>query len=113
MPKLSEGVKYDEGKPRYDLLPPYALSQLVAVYTFGAKKYDDDNWRLGMKWRRVFGAILRHLWAFWGGEETDPESNVPHLAHAAWGCFTLLDYMRYRREFDDRPSADETPRTSR
>jgi hypothetical protein len=43
--ELKEGTKYDGGKLRYDLIDAYALEQLAAVYTFGAKKYEDDNWR--------------------------------------------------------------------
>jgi hypothetical protein len=56
----------------------------------------------GIGWKRVFGAAMRHLWAFWKGEEIDPESGLPHLAHAAWNIFTLLNYAKYRREYDDR-----------
>jgi hypothetical protein len=105
-----EAVKFDAEKARYDLVPTHALEMLVAVYTFGARKYDDNNWRKGMKWHRVFGAIMRHLWAFWSGEDNDIESGLPHLAHAAWGCFTLLDYLEYRKEFDDRWTKDTDDR---
>jgi len=39
------GVKYDSGKPDYTLLPLDALEQVVEVLTFGAAKYDRDNWK--------------------------------------------------------------------
>ena len=97
-----EGVKYDTGKARYDLLPAVPLQQLVDIYTFGAGKYADHNWRKGLAWSRVFGALMRHLWAFWRGEDNDPESGLPHLAHAAWGCFTLLEYSNIHGNLDDR-----------
>ena len=100
--KLAQGIKYDEGKLRFDLIPGDALEELAIIYTFGARKYEDNNWRKGMLWSRVFGAIMRHLWAFFRGQDLDPESGRPHLAHAAWGCFTLLNYMKTRKEFDDR-----------
>lgn len=100
--RLAEGTKHDGEKLRYDLISPIGLEAIAAVYTFGAKKYEDHNWRKGIKWSRVFAAIMRHLWAWMRGEEFDPESGLPHLAHAAWGCFTLLDYARTRRNFDDR-----------
>lgn len=98
----SEGVKHDADKARYDLIPAYPLDELVKVYTFGATKYADHNWRKGLAWSRVFAAIMRHLWAFWRGEDNDPETGLPHPVHAAWGCFTLIEYMRFNTEGDDR-----------
>lgn len=100
--KLDGGVKYDSGKPRIELIPSMPIRELAKVYTMGAEKYEDDNWRKGMKWGRVYGALQRHLLAFWEGEEQDQESGLSHLAHAMWGCVTLLWYSVYRREFDDR-----------
>jgi len=77
------GQKYDKDKPRYDLIPLKALEQTVGVLTYGAKKYAPENWRRVEGWRRrYFGAALRHLFAWWGGEKTDPESGHPHMAHA-------------------------------
>jgi hypothetical protein len=102
MTDLSKGKKDDQGKLRYDLIPPVALEELVKIYTHGAAKYGDHNWEKGLSWSRVFGAIMRHLWAFWKGEDYDPESELSHVAHAAWGCFTLLTYMKEHRKLDDR-----------
>ena len=99
---MEEGRKNDTGKLRFDLLPVRALEQVAEIYTYGATKYDDNNWRRGLQWGRVFGALMRHMWAFWRGEDVDEESGLPHLAHAAWGCLTLLDYMETHRELDDR-----------
>lgn len=102
MEQASTGVKFDQGKLRYDLVPAGPLKALAEVYTFGAGKYADNNWRKGLAWGRVYGAIMRHLWAFWRGEDTDPESGLPHLAHASWGVFTLLEYSQTHTELDDR-----------
>lgn len=99
---MTEGRKDDMGKLRYDLIAAGPLEELAKVYTYGANKYEDNNWRRGLKWGRVFGAVMRHMWAFWRGEDLDKESGLPHLAHAAWGCFTLLDYTKTQRKFDDR-----------
>ena len=55
-----------------------------------------------MRWGRVYAAIQRHLWQFWAGEDDDEESGMQHLAHAAWGCFTLMDYTAEHPELDDR-----------
>lgn len=101
-PLVSGGVKYDDGKLRYDLISSIGLERLASVYTMGAKKYGDHNYRSGLKWSRVFGAVMRHLWAFWRNEDLDKESGLPHLAHAAWGCFALLEYAQTHKELDDR-----------
>lgn len=100
--ELIEGTKDDLGKVRYELIPWYPLDQTARVYTFGASKYDDWNWLKGIKYSRIFGAVMRHCWKFWRGEDTDPESGLPHLAHAAFGLFALMEYNRSRPEFDDR-----------
>ncbi len=99
---LEQGAKFDFGKNRYDLLDPYALDEVTKIYTFGCDKYQDHNWRKGIKWSRVFGALMRHSWAFWRGEEIDSESGLHHMAHAAWNCLTLINYSKYRKDFDDR-----------
>ena len=39
----AEGIKYDSGKNRLDLVPVYPLWELGKVYTFGANKYAEDN----------------------------------------------------------------------
>ena len=54
-------LRYDEGKIRHDLLPGHAINELAKVYTMGAKKYADHNWRKGMKWSRVIASLKRHL----------------------------------------------------
>ena len=104
-PRLTEGLKYDEEKARFDLLPPGAMEAVAAVYTYGANKYEDRNMERGMAWGRVYGAIHRHLNAFWNGEDKDPESGMLHVTHAAWGCLTLIDYLQNKQfeKFDDRP----------
>jgi hypothetical protein len=36
-------------------------------------------------------AALRHLIRWWRGEKIDPDSGLPHLAHAACSIFFLLE----------------------
>lgn len=86
------GKKYDGGKPRYDLVPPMALEEMVKVLTFGAEKYAPDNWRLvdGWQWR-YFAAAQRHLWAWQRGEKVDPETGLSHLAHASCCLYFMLE----------------------
>ena len=102
-----EAVKFDGEKVRYDLIPADSLHKLAEVYTFGARKYADENWRKGMSWKRIFGAIMRHSWAWFRGEDNDPESGLPHLAHAAWGFFTLMHFSDHCKKYDDRIKLNE------
>ena len=100
--KIEPGIKFDAFKERFDLIPPEPLMELARVYTYGVGKYADRNWEKGMSWGRVFAAIMRHLWKFWSGKDRDAESGCHHLAHAAWGCLTLLQYSITNKDFDDR-----------
>ena len=101
---MKEGTKHDIGKPRFDLVPPEALEEIVKVLTFGASKYAARNWEKGIQYGRVYGALQRHLSAFWKGEDKDPETDLPHLAHAGCCLFFLLTYhQRGMKEWDDRP----------
>ena len=78
-----EGKKYDGEKPRMYLLPPKALIEVSKVLTFGANKYDENNWsKLDNLQNRYTGAALRHIFAHMDGEDLDPETDLDHLAHA-------------------------------
>ena len=100
--KEGYGSKFDIGKQRYDLLPPFPLDEVVKVYTYGAQKYGPNNWWRGMNWGQIFAAMVRHTWAWQRGEKLDKESGIHHLAHVAWGCFTLIEYERNEIGKDDR-----------
>jgi hypothetical protein len=107
-----EGRKDDQGKLRYDLLPAEALEEVVRVFTSGAARYGDRNWEKGITYGRVFGAVIRHMWAWWKGEGSDRDSGLPHLAHAAVDVLFLLHYSLHKKylKFDNRPSRIITPR---
>lgn len=102
-----KAVKADTGKLRFDLLPVKPLQDIVHILTLGVDKYTDRNWEKGMKWGRLFAATMRHLWSWWGGESTDPETNQSHLAHAASNIMFLMEYEYTKKEYDDRPTTME------
>ena len=109
-PGLSElGCKNDIGKVRTDLLPIKALMGVADVLTYGAGKYKDRNWEKGLNFSRVYGALLRHLFAWWDSEDYDPESGKLHLAHVATNAMFLLHYAQSENYngFDDRLSSIE------
>lgn len=87
-----QGRKFDQEKPRYDLLPPYALEEVVKVLTFGATKYSDENWRKVPEGRRrYFAAAQRHQWQHKRGELVDKDSNCYHLACAITNLMFILE----------------------
>ena len=102
---MSNGQKFDDDKPRMDLLPPQVLQDVAQIFTFGAEKYGDHNWRDGINYSRIYAACMRHLTAFWDGETFDPESDMHHLDHAIANLMMLSHYEGYQYVyggFDDR-----------
>lgn len=88
--KRNSGIKHDEGKPRYDLLPFDALEEIVHVLTFGSTKYAPDNWRHVKPLRRRYvSAMLRHVADRVMGERLDPETGRSHWASAG-ACVLFL-----------------------
>ena len=106
-PPTSEGRKDDSGKTPWHLMPPDALNQIAQVLEFGANKYGDRNWERGMNWSRPFSALMRHMWAWWRGEDRDPETGLSHLAHAGCCILFLLTYQGHATGKDDRPYGSE------
>jgi hypothetical protein len=87
------GRKFDGGKLQYSLLPPLALKATVEILTFGAEKYEPDNWKfVPDSKRRYFDAMQRHLWAWKEGEQNDPETGKNHLAHAMCCLMFLYEH---------------------
>lgn len=87
------GIKYDSSKPDYSLVPPNALDDVVKVLTYGAQKYDRNNWKfLENLDNRYFAAAQRHLWALQRGETTDEETGIHHAAHAICCMMFLLEF---------------------
>jgi hypothetical protein len=109
---MTAPTKADGEKLPLHLLPPRALEQVGRVLAFGAAKYGPDNWRRppGLARSRYYAATLRHLLAWWRGEDTDPESGLPHLAHAACSVLFLVEQSDGSAPGeDDRPSRQKEP----
>jgi len=103
----TEGAKKsDDGKVRLDLLPVQPLLDIGQVLTFGADKYAERNWEKGFDWSRPYAATLRHLFAWWNGEDKDPETGLSHLAHAACEVMFLQEFEHAGKGNDNRPKGD-------
>jgi hypothetical protein len=100
--QMTEGIKLDSGKPRTELLDAEFLLDVSKVLTVGAKKYASHNWRNGISYGRLIGAILRHIFAILRGEDIDPEFGLPHSAHLGCEVMFLHWMMLNRKDLDDR-----------
>jgi len=101
----STGAEKGTKLARFDLIPVEPLRLLAEHYGRGAQKYADRNWEKGYEWSKSFAALNRHLWAFWSGEDIDPETGSPHLTAVMWHAAAMLEYSRTHPEFDDRPGS--------
>ena len=78
--KIQAGLKFDQDKPKWSLVPKGVMNSVVRVLTFGARKYAPDNWKK-VHPERYYDALWRHVEAYRNGESHDPETGEHHLAH--------------------------------
>jgi len=107
MPDDQKTLHFSEGKPGVDQIPPEILLEWGDVFSFGERKYARDNWKKGTDWHQFYGSALRHLLKWWNGEDIDPESGLPHLAHAIWNVGALRYYQIHQIGTDNRPQHKE------
>lgn len=96
------GLRYNQGKLRYDLLHPVAQEGIVKVLTKGAEKYAERNWEKGMSWTSVIASLKRHLAAIERGEDFDTESGLKHIDHVQCNAHFLSAYYKIAPQYDDR-----------
>lgn len=100
--KVEAAIKQDLGKLQYSLVPEFPQQEVAKVFTYGAGKYDRDNWRAGFKWSRLMDAHERHYNLFKQGVDFDNESGLFHLAHSIANLQMLLEMYRSHPNLDDR-----------
>lgn len=107
--KNKQFTKFDQHKPRTDLLCPEVVIELAEVLGHGARKYEDNNWKKCTTWKRSYvgGAALRHIMAYMGGEEIDPDSGLPHLVHAMCSLMFARHLDLFGPDTEDSPEAQE------
>ena len=94
-----KGVKHDQGKDQWHLLPLSVLHGIVKVMTYGATKYSPDGWKTvedGEK--RYYSAFKRHFYAHHCGEWLDEESGLPHIFHAATDILMWCWFCNQRKK---------------
>ena len=97
------GARYNSDKPDMSLIPLWTLEDEARVWDYGTKKYNAWNWAKGMPWSVPYACAMRHLAAWQRGEDIDPESGQPHLAHVMCNIRMLTLYATTYKEGDDRP----------
>ncbi len=109
MSAIEGAIKFDQGKPKMGYVSAVLAWYLAMVREYGAKKYAAHNWRKGFPYSRSCDAMMRHFYAWYEGQETDPESGLPHLSHML-ACLEHLIYtiecVKDHPEFDDRPKKE-------
>ncbi len=84
---------------------PSGVLQEVAVGMFeGGLKYGRHNYRaIGVRASVYYDAAMRHLMAYWEGEDIDPDSGLSHITKAITSLVVMRDAMLHGKFYDDRP----------
>jgi len=85
--QFDTGAQRDTGdnKPRASLLPPVELERVMKHFLIGAEKYGENNWTKGMPLSVYYDSAMRHLHAWWSGDE-----NEDHAAAAVWNMLCAM-----------------------
>jgi hypothetical protein len=100
-----KGTKNDSNyleKPPLDLLTLEFLTGTAQALGYGIFKYGRHNYKGGIDHSRLIAATLRHLNQYNNGEDTDKETGLSHLAHAAASLNMLMWMVANRPDLDDR-----------
>ena len=84
-----EGIKFDDDKLLWSLIPWGPMHEVAKVLTDGANKYTADNWKK-VDADRYREALLRHTLTYQGGEINDPDSKSHHLAHVVANALIIM-----------------------
>ena len=86
------------------LVPPALIIETAPAMANGASKYGAYNWREHAVSVSVYlEALMRHVLAYWDGEEVATDSGVKHLAHASACLAIIFDAAAVGKLIDDRP----------
>ena len=95
-------------KVSFTKFPPAALAHGATAMMNGATKYGPYNWRENPVVASIYiDACMRHLFAWFDGEEVASDSGVHHLGHAMACLAILLDAQETGNLVDDRPSVNQ------
>lgn len=103
-PKDAVGV----AKAPLSTVPANVLAELGVAMLEGALKYGRHNYRqAGVRASVYYDALMRHIMAWWEGEDIDPDSGLPHIVKAIATLVVLRDADFRGMLEDDRPPRTE------
>lgn len=80
------------------------LAEVGVAMLEGGLKYGRHNYRaVGVRASVYYDATMRHLFAWWEGEDIDPDSGMPHIVKAITSLVVLRDAILHDKCEDDRP----------
>jgi hypothetical protein len=97
-----KALHYSSGKLALDQFDWRVLCEDALVLNYGELKYQKNNWRKGTDYSEMLGSTMRHIVAWWLGEDLDPESGLPHLAHARINLMFLRNWQLDVKGVDNR-----------
>jgi hypothetical protein len=103
-------------KPPLHCIPTPVLFEIGMGMYEGGWKYREANWRvIGVRASIYYDAALRHLTAWWDGEDIDPASKIHHISKVM-SCLAVLRDCQLQAENgsgvdykDDRPPKSHVP----
>lgn len=99
-PKDTVGAK----KAPLSTVPAPVLMEVGLAMFEGARKYGRHNYRvIGIRSSVYYDAVMRHLMAWWEGEDIDPDSGLSHVTKAMACLAVLRDAQMNGMVMDDRP----------
>lgn len=103
-PKDAVGV----AKAPLSTVPANVLAEVGVAMLEGALKYGRHNYRqAGVRASVYYDALMRHIMAWWEGEDIDPDSGLPHIVKAIATLVVLRDADSREMLEDDRPPRTE------
>lgn len=85
-------------------LPCKPIMEMALGMMEGGRKYGTHNYRvMGVRSSTYYNATMRHLMAWWEGEDIDPDSGINHIVKALTSLLVLRDSMLMGNCEDDRP----------
>lgn len=80
------------------------LAEIGVAMLEGASKYGRHNYRaVGVRSSVYYDGTMRHLMAWWEGEDLDADSGMSHITKAITSLVVLRDAMLQGKVEDDRP----------
>lgn len=105
-PKDAAGI----AKAPLSTLSPQVMGEVGVAMLEGALKYGRHNYRVaGVRASVYYDACLRHLNAWFEGQDIDPDSGLSHIVKAMACLMVVRDSQLQDNWVDDRPPAAKDP----